>query len=226
MADTKYLNPIDASDVKVAGQSVYHPGNPPPGGGGGSSEPPHITPTNGAYGFPGSLVVSARNTQPLIRDRIIFMPFYCDKTVTISELMVNCSTAQADSTTRLGVCEWTHTNSTPGNLVTDFGTVDTTTTGMKIATGSASVSSGNWYAFMLLSGGGTAANGFSNLVGTAPNDTRVKTAGTNFTNYNYSYINDQAAQRTGGFTATQSGTLQEQYGYMAGSFNMVFCTFS
>ncbi len=95
------------------------------------------------------------STQQLTTSRMILAPFEA-RSGTIDVVAVEVSTLGASSTVRLGVYA-DNGNGRPGALVADYGTVATTSTGVKTIDVNTTVIPGRTYWFAIASQGGTAA---------------------------------------------------------------------
>lgn len=85
-----------------------------------------------------------------MQKRATFRPFFVDRACTITQLACKVGTAAAGSTLRLGVYTWNPaTPSTLGTRLSDAGTVDSSSTGVKEITSLSVALTRGWHALLM-----------------------------------------------------------------------------
>lgn len=140
-----------------------------------SSSAPGPAGATGAAGGVGSPVATGRDVLPLVFGTLTAaagtngneyaLPILPLQNLTVSQISVEVGTAVAGATARLGIRS--ANGAIPGSVVVDAGTVDCSTTGLKSATASVSLTAGLVY-WVCVSLAGTAAANLKTINGVSP----------------------------------------------------------
>jgi hypothetical protein len=141
---------------------------------------------------------SVISTSTFTINRLFYVPFFLQESITMDRIGAECTSAVASSTFRLGLYN-ADADGLPASLVFDAGTIDTSSTGLKTITISQTVSTPGLYFLAYAQQGGATNATMRCLLGTSGNWSPVASttmAGSNhFTSYNQDSV-------TGAFPST------------------------
>lgn len=111
--------------------------------------------TNDTYlPHPGFIFGASVSNYNVATDNVRFYPFYTERAIVLDEVAVQVTTSAAGANARLGIYD-VGEDLVPTDLITDFGEIDCSSTGIKTITGLAEALEPGDYALALLSESGT-----------------------------------------------------------------------